>query len=112
MLVLTRKVGSSIIINGQIKVQVVQVKGRQVRLGIVAPKEAKVHREEIFNEIQQGTIRPSQLQNRPAYQRDIQPVARAESRNIQQRNIQHRNIQHRDIQHRDIQPRSIQPAGV
>lgn len=47
MLVLTRKVGSSIIIDGQIKIQVVQIKGRQVRLGILAPKETKVHREEI-----------------------------------------------------------------
>ena len=47
MLVLTRKVGSSIVIDGQIKIQVVQIKGRQVRLGISAPKETKVHREEI-----------------------------------------------------------------
>ena len=47
MLVLTRKVGSSIVIDGQIKIQVVQIKGRQVRLGITAPKETKVHREEI-----------------------------------------------------------------
>ncbi|MYE07384.1 MAG: carbon storage regulator CsrA [Oligoflexia bacterium] len=47
MLVLTRKVGSSILIDGQIKIQVVQIKGRQVRLGISAPKETKVHREEI-----------------------------------------------------------------
>jgi carbon storage regulator len=47
MLVLTRKVGSSIVIDGQIKIQVVQIKGRQVRLGIEAPKETKVHREEV-----------------------------------------------------------------
>ena len=47
MLVLTRKVGSSIIIGGQIKIQVVQIKGRQVRLGIEAPKNTKVHREEV-----------------------------------------------------------------
>ena len=47
MLVLTRKVGSSIIIDGQIKVQVVRIKGRQVRLAIDAPKDTKVHREEV-----------------------------------------------------------------
>ena len=47
MLVLTRKVGSSIIIDGQIKVQVVRIKGRQVRLAIEAPKHTKVHREEV-----------------------------------------------------------------
>ena len=51
MLVLTRKVGSSIVIDGQIKIQVVQVKGRQVRLGIDAPKATKVHREEVQQSI-------------------------------------------------------------
>ena len=47
MLVLTRKVGSKIIIDDHIKIQVVQIKGRQVRLGITAPKETRVHREEV-----------------------------------------------------------------
>ena len=51
MLVLTRKVGSSIVIDGQIKIQVVQVRGRQVRLGISAPKTTKVHREEVQESI-------------------------------------------------------------
>lgn len=51
MLVLTRKVGSSIVIDGRIKIQVVQIKGRQVRLGIEAPKETKVHREEVQRSI-------------------------------------------------------------
>ena len=51
MLVLTRKVGSSIVIDGHIKIQVVHIKGRQVRLGIDAPKETKVHREEVQKSI-------------------------------------------------------------
>ena len=61
MLVLTRKVGSSIVIDGKIKIQVVQVKGRQVRLGIEAPKETKVHREEIQRSLNKeaGDIKPS-----------------------------------------------------
>ena len=61
MLVLTRKVGSSIIIDGQIKIQVVQVKGRQVRLGIDAPKTTQVHREEVQNSIgkERRVFRPS-----------------------------------------------------
>ena len=61
MLVLTRKVGSSIVIDGKIKIQVVQVKGRQVRLGIEAPKETKVHREEIQRSLnkENGDIKPS-----------------------------------------------------
>ena len=51
MLVLTRKVGSSIIIDGHIKVQVVRIKGRQVRLAIDAPKDTKVHREEVYQSL-------------------------------------------------------------
>ena len=48
MLVLTRKVGDSILIGSDIKIQVVKVKGCQVRLGIEAPKETKVFREEVL----------------------------------------------------------------
>jgi len=47
MLVLTRKVGSRIVIGDQITIQVVQIKGRQVRLGIEAPRDTKVYREEV-----------------------------------------------------------------
>ena len=61
MLVLTRKVGSSIIIDGQVKIKVVQVKGRQVRLGIDAPKTTKVHREEV----QQSIIKEHRTFTRP-----------------------------------------------
>ena len=61
MLVLTRKVGSSIVIDDKIKIQVVQVKGRQVRLGIEAPKETKVHREEVQRSLnkQNKDVKPS-----------------------------------------------------
>ncbi|MCY4644803.1 MAG: carbon storage regulator CsrA [Bacteriovoracales bacterium] len=52
MLVLTRKIGESITIDGHIKIVVVQVKGKQVRLGIKAPKETKIHREEVYQAIQ------------------------------------------------------------
>ncbi len=54
MLVLTRKVGSRIIIDGQITIQVVQVKGRQVRLGIEAPRETKVYREELHRSLKEN----------------------------------------------------------
>ena len=53
MLVLTRKLGESIAIDDHIKVVVVQIKGKQVRLGIQAPKETKIHREEIYAAIQE-----------------------------------------------------------
>ena len=52
MLVLTRKLGESIAIDDHIKIVVVQIKGKQVRLGIEAPKETKIHREEVYMAIQ------------------------------------------------------------
>jgi len=52
MLVLTRKLGESIAIDDHIKIVVVQIKGKQVRLGIKAPKETKIHREEVYRAIQ------------------------------------------------------------
>ena len=52
MLVLTRKLGESIAIDDHIKITVVQIKGKQVRLGINAPKETKIHREEVYQSIQ------------------------------------------------------------
>lgn len=53
MLVLTRKLGESIAIDDNIKIVVVQIKGKQVRLGIKAPKETKIHREEVYNAIKE-----------------------------------------------------------
>ena len=56
MLVLTRSVGERLIINdGEIKLNVLEVKGNQVRLGIDAPKHVIVHREEIYNRIHEDT---------------------------------------------------------
>ena len=52
MLVLTRKLGESIAIDDHIKIRVVQIKGKQVRLGIEAPRDTKIHREEVYLSIQ------------------------------------------------------------
>ncbi len=52
MLVLTRKLGESIAIDDNIKITVVQIKGKQVRLGIQAPKDTKINREEVYLAIQ------------------------------------------------------------
>ena len=52
MLVLTRKLGESIAIDDDIKIRVVQIKGKQVRLGIEAPRNTKIHREEVYVAIQ------------------------------------------------------------
>ncbi len=53
MLILTRRVGESLVINDDISVTVLGVKGNQVRLGVNAPKEVAIHREEIYQRIQQ-----------------------------------------------------------
>lgn len=52
MLVLTRKLGESIAIDDDIKIVVVSIKGRQVRLGIEAPRDTRIHREEVYLAIQ------------------------------------------------------------
>lgn len=53
MLILTRRITESIIIGDDVKITVLGVKGNQVRLGIDAPKDVSVHREEIYARIQQ-----------------------------------------------------------
>jgi carbon storage regulator len=51
MLVLSRKNGESIVIDGAVKVHVIEVKNNRVRLGIEAPKEIPVHRSELHDQI-------------------------------------------------------------
>lgn len=53
MLILTRKLGESITIGNNIKVTVIEMQGKQVKLGIDAPKELSVYREEIYLKIQE-----------------------------------------------------------
>jgi len=57
MLILTRKSGESITIGDDVKITVVEVKGKQVRIGIEAPRSYIIHREEVYISIQEENRR-------------------------------------------------------
>ena len=56
MLILTRKSGESIVVGDKIRVTVIEIKGNQVRLGVEAPRQTSVHREEVYRKIQASNI--------------------------------------------------------
>jgi carbon storage regulator len=60
MLILTRRVGESLMIGDEVTITVLGVKGNQVRIGVDAPRDVAVHREEIYNRIQGGDDKSEQ----------------------------------------------------
>jgi carbon storage regulator len=71
MLVLSRKKNESIVINNDVIITVVEVRGDKVRLGIVAPKDVPVHREEVYEAIHgtkvlPGAVPPVKADGNPA----------------------------------------------
>lgn len=71
MLILSRKVNESIIINDKIEVSIVDIKGDQVKLGINAPKNVKVYRQEVYKAIQE--------ENKAAVQSNIDKISDLEN---------------------------------
>ena len=54
MLILSRKTGETVVIDGRIRVKVIRVEGDVVKIGIDAPAEVSIHRQEIYDEIQRS----------------------------------------------------------
>ncbi|NNF50872.1 MAG: carbon storage regulator CsrA [Gammaproteobacteria bacterium] len=61
MLILTRRVGESVMIGDEVTITVLGVKGNQVRIGVNAPKDVAVHREEIYERIQKEHDVPEEI---------------------------------------------------
>jgi carbon storage regulator len=78
MLILTRKLGENIRIGDKIKITILEIKGGQVKLGIEAPPHVAVHREEIYERIQEENRRASGLS--PRVLREVAGALRAAKR--------------------------------
>lgn len=78
MLLLTRKLGENIRIGDDVKITIVEVKGNHVKLGIDAPPSIKVHREEIYERIQQERQRAGAAGTSPGSGKPEEPPPRNE----------------------------------
>jgi len=76
MLVLTRRAGESIMIDDKIELKVLKIRGSQVHLGIEAPRQAAVHRKEVWLRIQDGAAEGASADDRPS----VKPLASGKAR--------------------------------
>lgn len=72
MLILTRKTGEKVMIGDDVELTVLGIKGNQVRVGVDAPKEISVHREEVYLRIQNEKQAESSPEEEDAFVRDSQ----------------------------------------
>jgi carbon storage regulator len=72
MLILSRKPGESIVIDGRITVKIMRLEGDVVKLGIEAPREVPVHRQEVYDEIQRNN-REALTEDRPKLPQLVAP---------------------------------------
>ncbi len=89
MLVLSRKKDESIVINNDITIVVIEIRGDKVRLGVEAPKEVPVHRREVFDAIVRGepvTPRPDSVSNHVSA--DTRSDTRADARVVARDDVQ------------------------
>lgn len=66
MLALTRKKGESLVINNDIEITVLEIRGDQIKLGVSAPKEVPIYRKEVYTQIQQENRESADAQNAQA----------------------------------------------
>ena len=66
MLALTRKKGESLVINNDIEITILEIRGDQIKLGVSAPKEVPIYRKEVYTQIQQENWISAYAQNAQA----------------------------------------------
>ena len=66
MLALTRKKGESLVINNDIEITILEIRGDQIKLGVSAPKEVPIYRKEVYTQIQQENRKSAVAQNAQA----------------------------------------------